>query len=341
MSQPTLRRKLEMNDLGQAHDLVTESQQPARVAKGSQRDREALTGTDPMILLAYSTLREDFATWCAHRPAGGALPRAGDIHQMRIAMRRMRVALRLFERFLPAGTRSELNQELRWFAGALGSVRDLDVYAENLADYARAAGLRPEALAGYALALGRARDRAREGLRGVLAGDRLRALTAALETLVSGPTPAALRRWQSFRIDDGAPPCLRDAQRRVLKRGRRIDRTAAPEELHALRIAVKRFRYELELFAKIYRRLGAPAKAAKRLQDVLGEFQDACTAVERLQVWLDSGMLEGSATESEAVRQLLEGQRARGAAVLDRLDDEWHAFEKRVARRTIIRAFPK
>jgi CHAD domain-containing protein len=66
------------------------------------------------------------------------------------------------------------------------------------------------------------------------------------------------------------------AYRRVMRRGRAIDASSPPRELHELRIACKKLRYLMEFFRSLYpaEAIGELVKALKAFQDNLGEFQD-------------------------------------------------------------------
>jgi inorganic triphosphatase YgiF len=66
-----------------------------------------------------SVLAEEGQAWDGEDPEG--------VHRMRIGLRRMRVALRAFHSVLPEVTGATLKNELKWIAGVLGEVRDLDV----------------------------------------------------------------------------------------------------------------------------------------------------------------------------------------------------------------------
>src|SRR6185436_5127820 len=57
------------------------------------------------------------------------------IHQRRVATRRMRAALRVFRGFVPDAA-EDVRAELKWLAGSLGAVRDLDVQMAALQDMA-------------------------------------------------------------------------------------------------------------------------------------------------------------------------------------------------------------
>jgi len=282
-----------------------------------------------MILLAYRCLTRNFADLVAHRPRDGLAPRPDDIHQMRIATRRLRVGLRLFAHMLPPRPAHRLRRELRWLAQALGHVRDLDVQIGDLRRYMR----EPPAdeagdLDAYELALRRDRQSERSELTALLDGERYGAIVETLSgVLEGGVSAAALRRWQSFRISDGAKSHLKKARKRVLKLGKKLQADASADDLHRLRIRAKRLRYELEFFEPVYPELGSAVKAAKMLQDVLGEHQDADTAVRRLGAYTRQqrrlGYFRATPRPLAAWRT---AQKQRSAAARESFPTEWRHF---------------
>src|SRR3970040_1177120 len=82
--------------------------QPQRDLSPSDR---ASDKSDPMIVFAYACLRGEFASLLQHRPSPDEVPSPDDIHRMRIAARRLRVALRLFKDIL-RGEAAQLAEEL-------------------------------------------------------------------------------------------------------------------------------------------------------------------------------------------------------------------------------------
>src|SRR5882672_777079 len=308
-----------------------------RVATPDPAPREAPAPKprDPMITFAYACLSREFDSLLEHKPRPNELPTPENIHHLRIATRRLRTALRLFRHILPAKEAAWLRRELRWFAHALGEVRDLDVYAENFRAYLQT--LPPEQLqdlGGYELHLRRARAEARSELGALFADERYTALLASFTTFLHrAPVPAALRRWQSFRISDGFKKYLRKSAKRVQKLGRKIGREAQAKRLHELRIRTKRLRYELEFFTEVYPSLAGTAKATKALQEVLGAHQDACTASTRLRRYARSlPAREHGATAPVALHQLLESQQRKAQEARRAFGAEWRRFAKAIAR---------
>src|SRR5262245_56130203 len=92
---------------------------------------------DAFVSFAHAILRREAAALKASKPQAEQAPTPDEIHQLRVAARRLRVALRLFGRMLPSKDGVHFNAELRWLAGSLGDIRDLDVYTENFKAYAQ------------------------------------------------------------------------------------------------------------------------------------------------------------------------------------------------------------
>jgi len=289
-----------------------------------------LTPREPMILLGFRCLQREFGALVARQPPRDTPPSVEDVHQMRIATRRLRVALRLFGHMLPRRQTKHLKRELRWLARALGGVRDLDVHAESFRDYLR--GLTPEQaqqLGDYELHLRRTRTVARNELTAVFTTERYTELVASFAALLDGaPSEAAVRRWRSFRISDGAAEFLKRSRKRVFRLGRKIGPGAGAKDLHRLRIRAKRLRYGLEFFFEAYPGLAGAAATTKSLQDLLGAHQDSCMATERLAAYTQAlrrlrqkGVVPQPALGQWVAWQTQMGQHARVAFPL-----EWQRF---------------
>jgi inorganic triphosphatase YgiF len=199
------------------------------------------------------------------------------VHQLRVALRRLRSLLRLFRDALPPGEDAAFAEDLRWAAGVLGSCRDWDVFVTGtLPPLVRAHG---DAQAGKAI-LARARARQREARR------------AAREAIVSpryGLAMIRLARWVSAPAEpaEGALP-LKDFASGLLRKGakRVASGSAAFATLdaagrHRLRIRVKRQRYAIEFFGSLFRAQPARrhVRALARVQDALGLANDCANAL--------------------------------------------------------------
>lgn len=288
---------------------------------------------DPMIVFAYQCLRREFDDLVHRQPAERTAPTADDVHRMRIAMRRLRVALRLFRRMLPRAAQ-EFRKDLRSFARALGGVRDVDVHAETFRAFAQTIPAESLAeLGGYELHLRRERADARAKMSERFGDDRYDQLLAGFGAfLENAPNAGAERRWRSFKVSDGVDKYVKKSLKRVLKFGRKVGAQAHDKDLHRLRIRAKRLRYELEFFATAYKSLDKPAAEAKKLQDLLGEHQDACTAAGRLADYARLLRKHGGSPMPAALSRLAESERQRARAVRHSFPAEWRRFERSVAR---------
>jgi CHAD domain-containing protein len=287
-----------------------------------------LTPDSPMIALAYRCLRREYRSLIERQPERGSPSTPEDVHQSRIATRRLRVALRLFGALLPPRAVARLGKELRWLARALGAVRDLDVHTEALHEHLTSAGAAAaQELGGYELALRRERLAARDALKDLFSSNRYAELMSELAALLEdAPSPAALRRWRSFTIRVGAARYLKRTRKRVVKLGRELGKDAAAEDLHRLRIRAKRLRYALEFFIEPYPELTAAAKATKALQDVLGTHQDARTARRKMLAYARESRKRHDAAPPEALAEWRLAQHHQAAQARRELTPAWQRF---------------
>ncbi len=208
------------------------------------------------------------------------------IHQLRVALRRLRSLLKIFAPALPAEFVSGWNARLRDNANAFGDARDLDVLytellapvvADELADDAR---FHARLLAFAATRREEARLAAEHAMDAAAQGRLLLELSTELTRLQSNSLIAAadLRTFARLRLE------------RLRKRARRSFKAAGelvPTRLHALRIAFKQLRYGIEFLAPLF-----PPKALARYQKklvaaqaTLGFLQDLDIARLRFADW--------------------------------------------------------
>lgn len=253
-----------------------------RIPGGPDVGPVSVGGAPTVGELAFVVLRRNLVAMLAHEPGTRLGEDPEELHDMRVATRRMRAALAMFADALPARAR-HVRDELGWLADALGAVRDLDVQLERVAEWGREV---PEsdrlALGDLERLLSRHRDEARRRLLHALESSRY-------ERLVRSFT-AMLRQGPSRRLAPGRPPAVvvvpdlvRVRHRAVTKAAKRARRSSAPDDLHRLRIRSKRLRYALEFVSELYPgQTGKYVKRLVRLQDSLGLMQDARVAAERL-----------------------------------------------------------
>ncbi len=237
--------------------------------------------------VAFAVLRRQFRALLTKEPGTRLGDDPEDLHDMRVATRRLRAAIALFEPALPVRL-GRLREEIGWLGGVLGSVRDLDVQLEQLGTWA-AERPDPERHALDALrdVIEGARSVARaELLRTLDSGRYARFVSTFGRLLRSGP----LRRGAASRapITLAAPRLVRGRYRAVRRAGDHLDGESPPEAFHRLRIRCKRLRYALEFVQDVYPGDADDLIAALvDVQDILGAHQDAIVATEHLRTLVD------------------------------------------------------
>lgn len=208
---------------------------------------------------------------------GTRLGQVEPLHQMRVALRRLRSDIRTFAPLIQEGWAKEVVPELRWLGRILGAVRDQDVLLARL----RASAAELEAdLAPLFEALEESRRNEHSELLDALSSKRYGRL---VDTLTEAALAPPLTESASRPCAEVLPPLVEKAWQKLENKVRAAPATAPAEDLHGVRIHVKRVRYAAEAVspslagkkAKRARRFSAKAAA---LQDVLGANQDTVVA---------------------------------------------------------------
>lgn len=241
-----------------------------------------------------------------------------DLHKMRVAVRRLRAILRASRPLFDAKWVKGLRSELKWLGTALGEARDLDVLREYLGS--ELASLeRAEQKAGQQLLrrLDADRARSRGALREVLAGPRYAKLLTRLKASFAAPPVSST---------DVSLPGSAAAEFKKLRRAvKGLPDHPSADDLHEVRIKVKRVRYAAELVEAASGSRGARfLDQAKTVQDILGEHQDAVVLEEYLHEVI------GSREAKHALeQQLLKRQRKRRKKTRGAFFEEWPRLERR------------
>ena len=294
---------------------------------------------DPAIHLAYGRLLEQFEEMIIQEPRAWEGLDPEGVHKMRVATRRLRSALRAFKKVLPASIRS-FNREFKWLAAALGGVRDLDVAMGNLPHFL--SELPPEDAAhmdDYQQYLADRWQEDRRRLLACLTSPRYGRLKTGFEQAVErGPSARTMETLGSITIGDAAQLLIGKRYRGVLRRGREITPASRDESLHALRIQCKQLRYLLEFFRPAYGGLlKAETRRLKKLQDVLGDFQDACVAGEFLRRYAEGlPMRSSNRGQLIALGQLIDAQDRRAATCRADFARAWERFDSTGGRTGLL-----
>ena len=152
--------------------------------------------------LAYAVLRRQLAVVRDKEPGTRLGEDPEELHDMRVATRRMRAALALFAGVLPVRAQV-FREELGWLARMLGAVRDLDVQLEGLADMADSHGRLER---GHPARGPRAADRADRAARARARGGAARPCSARSTRCAGTACPRASPPWSSRARPGGRWP---------------------------------------------------------------------------------------------------------------------------------------
>jgi CHAD domain-containing protein len=254
------------------------------------------------------------------------------LHDLRVAVRRTRSAVKLLGGVLPASLVAHYGAEFKWLGDLTTPTRDLDVHLLGfgaMAEHLVAAS--PADLEPFRAFLATRRAREFRRLAAALRGPRFRAITddwrkALLEVRDAGGTRQRRREPTAAEL---AISTTGRAFRRIAAQGGAITPASPPESLHNLRKRCKELRYLLEFFAPLhdpvaYRKVVGDLK---QLQDNLGEFQDSQIQREEIHALADAMLAERAAP---AATLLAMGEVAARLAVSQA--EARAAFAKRFAR---------
>jgi triphosphatase len=244
------------------------------------------------------------------------------VHQMRVAIRRLRAALTLFEPLLQPNTASCFQAALRRVGQVFGEARDWDVFVLQVL---------PDALSDVGA------EHWCDLLRDPATARREAAHVHFAEEVLAPPFTAlvlGLAAWiaDADRLGDAAlrrpiealyPRLLDRLAGKVGRRGRRI-RHRSDSERHALRKSLKKLRYGIDYLETVLPRKAAKSylRKCKKVQGILGDINDAVTAV-ALADHLGDG---GRPDLVPAIGAFSEQMRRRRDHGLHRLVKRWKAF---------------
>ncbi|HNT53647.1 MAG TPA: CHAD domain-containing protein [Anaerolineaceae bacterium] len=234
--------------------------------------------TDLQIFGAATLLRQ-LDVLLAEAPGAAAAEDIECIHRMRVATRRLRAGLTIFESQLPQKRAARWREQVQKLTRALGAARDADVQIERVQTFYRALppGTERPGVCRLLLRMRQQRQELQPRVRRTLARfdksgtaqsmhDTLAPVAALKEAQVS--SPAGVFPW--------AEPWILRRLDEFLAFGQFIPQPEAEKELHECRIAGKRLRYTLEIFAECFPDgFKQPLQVLRKAQDLLGRIHDA------------------------------------------------------------------
>ena len=287
----------------------------------------------PAAITAQMTVEEAFValvSQClAHMQANeGGLLRGRDpeyLHQARVGLRRLRSVFRVFGAAAPREPFAALLEQLKALGQTLGAARDWDVFvtemlmrsAREVVDHPGIADLRKRAQA--------LRRRTGQAARNAVALPAHTGMLLRLSATLNDGSWRGDGTHAAAALPQFAAAALARQHARVVKRGRRIEQLAF-QDLHRLRIAVKRLRYIAEFFLPL-----APKKARNyiralsELQDLLGSLNDNAVAWRLLDTL---GAEVASPSYQQAVGYVRGWSAAESERCVNQLPEAWKQFIK-------------
>jgi triphosphatase len=325
-----------------AHQIVKDM--PAALGVKSKADHgyDLLTGEASRPVRAFSvklvpkqssqSALQSIARVCLHQLCANMDPlRTGDaeaLHQARVSIRRLRVAISLFSDLLRDKQTEGIKRELKWLTGEFGPAREVDVFMERVVKPVVEADHKTRGVSELRDDVIKSRDADVARAQSAIDTVRFRVLTLAIaawtETGNWTHSGDAQRDPGDRAIAETAMEQLSRRWKRLVNRGKHID-TLDPRQRHKLRIAAKKLRYASEFFAGIFpgqnaeRRRKRFIASLKALQVCLGDLNDIVVN-ERLSASLVSSPahegLDDEVWKAFAAGRLYGREEARASSVM-------------------------
>ncbi len=257
------------------------------------------------------------------------------VHELRVAIRRMRAALSIFQDAAAANRRFRIGNELRVLQRKLGAAREWDVLIdETIGQFPRR--LRRQRVVHDVVKRAEAKraaghKAAHAVLRDPRCRDLLRRLHAWIDSqFIYGPPRLRDRRWKPEILSQPVTGFAAEIMQAYHGKARKLAeniRELDAKDLHRLRIRVKKLRYATEFFASLWH--GRPLRrylaALKELQEGLGTWHDTVVATDLFARLAAAGRADGKFATTPAGRWLAKRERALRREV----GDLWDRLAKR------------
>jgi CHAD domain-containing protein len=207
---------------------------------------------------------------------------AEGIHQMRIAVRRLRTSMSIFKDILEPDPQTKVvKTQLKWLISQLAPARDIHVFqTESVEPIAQE---QKDEFAELQRTLADRKDKAfAQARKAILSNEYHTDISVMASWLVSGGWLKELDETQAKRlaepVRDFAQMILTRRTRKVISQSKHLDELDATHR-HALRIMIKKLRYSVEFFGgvfprKTFAKRQKALKALTRLQNSLGKLND-------------------------------------------------------------------
>lgn len=255
------------------------------------------------------------------------------LHDFRVAVRRTRTGISQVKNTLPENIISRYKAFFSWLGQITGETRDLDVYLLNFEHYKKQLppDLRQSINPLHHFLVLKQRQSQRQLAKKLRSNKYLTLMAEWEDYLTSIPPKNPTEADAKLTIKVLADQRIWKIYKQAIKEGEAIDQNSPPEALHTLRKTCKKLRYLMEFFQNLYpeHRMDKLLKRLKRLQEVLGDYQDYATQQEKLKQF--SAEMRHINTPSKtflAIDVLIQDFELRKTKVRDHFTWQFSAFKK-------------
>jgi triphosphatase len=200
------------------------------------------------------------------------------VHQMRVALRRLRAGISLFAILLHDPQTAAIKAQLKWLAGELSEARELEVLVNRVAAPMKKLSRRWRGMPSLADEIVERRNAALKRAREAVDSTHFRRLTLDVSAWLevgqwTDPQDDLVHEQGDLPIADFAAEQLARRWRKVRKKGKALDKLDARRR-HKLRIQTKKLRYATEFFSSLFMGKQGAVKRRKKLLSALGGLQD-------------------------------------------------------------------
>jgi CHAD domain-containing protein len=304
-----IRKKVEDRTEKEKNGKRTEKEKDEkRTEKRKRKETQKFTVSpeDSMAFVANRIFAYQFSQTLVHEKGTRKGEDIEELHDMRVAVRRMRAAAMVFGEYIESEKMEPHLKGLKRTLGALGGVRDLDVFREKAETYIESMPSDHEHdLDPLFLTLAEEREKARENMLDYFNSEKYSRFKKDFSEFLEFPEtwilPTTTEKHDSLpnRVKDVLPSILYARLANITAYSEWVEGPyISVERLHRLRIAAKGLRYTLEFFENVLgKEVEGLIKDFKVLQDHLGDLHDAAVATEMLGTYLKTGSWELSGSE--------------------------------------------
>lgn len=247
----------------------------------ARKPKPTLNSTDSMAAAGRKVIRHFYEAMLDNEEGSRLGEDLDSVHDMRVATRRMRAAMRVFGPYLKSKRAGEVNTGVRDVAQALGEVRDLDVLIENAEQFRTSLpGDQQAGLPGMVEEWRVKRWKLRKSLVKLLDSKEYSKLKRDMERFLDEEVkpPDETEGAQPYQVRHFVGSVVM-ARYEAVRAFEALPGEPTITQIHALRIVGKYFRYSLEFFRDVLGKdVAAMIRDITKLQDNLGELHDADVA---------------------------------------------------------------